>query len=113
MALKKQKTIKGYPAEYWRILQLSTNMDRGDAVITLGLYKDKATRDADSMAVIDSFQVDLGSELLSSTGNSDTVKNINLQQAYKILKSKATTESEKEEDRNEGLAWFSDAVDIL
>jgi len=114
VALKKIKQIKGHDNEYWKIVQINSNLVRGDAVITLSLYKDKATRDADVDAVIDSYQIDLGVDLLESTGKEDKVKNINLKQAYTISKAKAVAEEAKRgeegETLNEDLAFFADAV---
>jgi len=117
MALEKIKKAKGFNAKYWRVLQINSNLDRGDAVVTLGLYKDKATRTADSSAVVDQYQIDLGDDLLSATGSKDTVKNINLSKAYKVFKNRAIAEKAKQ-DKGDGdetidgsLAFFSDAID--
>jgi len=119
MALEKIKQTKGFNAKYWRILQINSNLDRGDAVVTLGLYKDKATRTADSNAVVDQYQIDLGDDLLSAKGSVDTVRNINLGKAYTAFKKKAVDEEAKrgnladDESLDESLAFFSDAVDLL
>lgn len=112
MALQKTKIIKGFEASYWRIVQFSANFDRNDAVVTLSLYKDKATRDTDPNSVLESYQIDLGDELHGSipTG-SDTIKNLKLKEAYTVFKAKAQAEAEKTEDKNEALAWFADATD--
>jgi len=121
MALQKTKTIKGYDASYWRILQLNCNFDRPDAVVTFGLYKDKATRETDAGAIVDQYQIDLASDLLGDVyaNGEDTVKNIKLKEAYKVFKAKAIAEAAKEvpetpeagEARDEALAWFADAED--
>ena len=114
MAITKIKSIKGYNAEYWRISQLNSNFDRSDAVITLSLYKDKATRDLDSNATVDSLQYDLGTDFSNELYDGlDSVKNIKLQKAYKIFKDKAIAEAAKDEGKDESLAWFADAVDAI
>ena len=111
MALQKNKLTKGYEANYFRIIQYSANFDRNDAVITLALYKDKATRDADSNVVIESFTFDLGSGFHEvQNTKTDTVKNIKIAEAYKYLKNLAIAESLKEE-KDENLAFFADAID--
>lgn len=113
MALKKTKQIKGYQAEYWRIIQLNSNFDRWDAIITLALYKDKATRDADPQSVFEALQFDLGSDFAEDIydGQADKVKNIKLKEAYKIFHAKAEAEALKEEP-DQSLVFFADAVDI-
>jgi len=110
MSYIKSKTINGHINNYWRFLEIHSNANRDDAVCVFGLYKDKATRDADENAVIETVQFDLGSDLLSANGSNDTVKNINISKAYTILKSKATAEDAKTKDKNEDLAFFADAV---
>lgn len=112
MALKKTKQIKGYSAEYWRVLEYHTNFNRSDAVVVLGLYKDKITRDADENAVLEIVQIDLGSDFHNTqVGNSDTLKNIKVSEIYKHLKSEAQAEVAKEEP-NTTLVFFADAVDV-
>lgn len=113
MALKKIKQIKGYNAEYWRIVQLNTNFESKESVITLALYKDKATRDADPTAIVDTYQYNLGSDFTEDiyNGESDRVRNIKLKEAYKIFHAKAEAETLKEEP-DQSLAFFADAVDI-
>jgi len=118
MALKKIKEKRGHNNEYWRIIQINSNLNREDAVVTFALYKDKATRDADVNAVVDQYQVDLGKDLLDKAATADKVKNINLKQAYTVFKKKAKDEEAKRPDLKEGeildeeLAWFNDVVDI-
>jgi len=46
VALKLVMDYKGLSAEYWKILKSDTNFLSGETVVRLGLYKDKATRDA-------------------------------------------------------------------
>lgn len=106
MALKKAKTIKGFTIEYWRVLEYHTNLNRSDAVVVLGLYKDKATRDADKDAVVETAQFDLGEGFHNIQVGLDTLKNVNVSEIYKYLKTKA-----QEEGVSEDLAYFADAVD--
>lgn len=114
MGLKKIKTLNtGYQAEYFRLLEIHFNANRNDAVCVFALYKDKATRDADENAIIETVQFNLNSELLSAQGNTDTVKNINIAKAYTALKNIAAAEAEKSEDKNEELAFFADATDEI
>ena len=54
MALIKKTNRKGFDCEYFRIIQVNCNADRKDAIATFALYKDKATRDGDANAVVDS-----------------------------------------------------------
>jgi len=110
MALQKTKTIKGFEANYWRFLEIHTNMNRNDAVCVFGLYKDQATREADPDAILETVQFDLDGELLNAQGGTDTVRNINISKAYASLKTRALAEAEKEEV-DQSLAFFSDAVD--
>ena len=114
MALKKAKTNKGYEAEYWRIIQVNCNADRNDAVATFALYKDKATRDEDATAVIDSYQTDLGADFNDKVLSSEIdTKDVVKKSAYEALMVKATAEDLKEEDKDEALAFFKDATDEL
>ena len=113
MALQKTTTTKqGYSANYWRFLEIHSNVNRGDAVCVFGLYKDKATRDADPDAIVKTVQFNLNSELLNATAGNDTVKNINIAKAYASLKTRAAAEAAKEESKDEDLAFFSDASDV-
>lgn len=114
MALQKNKTIKGFIGNYWRIVQLNMNYDLQDAVMTVALYKDQTTRDADSSAVIHSFQYDLSNSFHDEnySDGADVMKNISLKECYKVLKDLAITEEAKTEDKNEDLAYFSDASDV-
>lgn len=112
MAYQKNKIKKGFTSNYWRFLEIHSNMNRADAVCVFGLYKDKATRDADPDAVIETVQFNLGLELLNASANNDIVKNINIAKAYTALKNKATEEAAKPAEEQDGdLAFFSDAVD--
>lgn len=113
MALIKPKIYKGFTASYWRIIQANTNMDRDDVVITLGLYKDKATRDEDHSAILDSYIFclfyDNYSDPISAEG---MIKDINLQACYNALCIAAHIEAQKPiGERDEILAWFADAED--
>lgn len=53
MALKKEKKIKGYKAEYWKITDLSLGLINSTMYVELGLFKDKPTRDSDPSAIMD------------------------------------------------------------
>ena len=116
MAIIKKTQRKGFECEYWRILQIDCNADRADAVATFGLYKDRETRLADLTAVIDQFQIDLGSEFNDKILKDDTkIKDKVKKTAYEALKEKAIAEASKEvseegESRDESLAFFADAV---
>lgn len=114
MALKKAKTINGHASEYWRIVQINTNFDRLDVVTTVALYKDKATRDADSNTVMYQFHVCLGSEFTTRkpTDALETLRNITLKEAYNALKKLAGDEAVKLVEKNLDLAYLSDAVDV-
>lgn len=113
MGFTKNKTIKGHINNYWRFLEIHSNMNRADAVCVFGLHKDKATRDANPNAVIETVQFNLGLDLLNATANNDTVKNINISKAYTALKNKATEEAAKPAEEQDGdLAFFSDAVEV-
>lgn len=54
MALTKEKTIKGYPAEYWKITWIKLNTMDYSFSCELGLYKDKACRDVGRENMVDS-----------------------------------------------------------
>lgn len=107
MALKKTKQIKGYSAEYWRALEYHTNFNRNDAVVVMALYKDKATRDADPDAVIETVQLDLGEDFHATQAtNQDTLKNIKVSEIYKHIKAEAETAEEGSQ-----VKFFADATD--
>ncbi len=117
MALQKTKTVKGYDANYWRIVQINTNFDRLDVNTTVALYKDEATRYADSGAVIDQKSFLLGDEFAQGNYSNgvDKMKDITLKEAYKALKKLASDEAAKEDDddtKKNDLAWFSDCSDV-
>jgi hypothetical protein len=114
MALKKTKQIKGYQAEYWRIIQINSNFDSKDSIVTLALYKNKATRDTDPNAILETYQYNLGSDFSEDIydGEADKVKNIKLKEAYKIFHVKAQAETLKTELKDESLVFFADAEDI-
>lgn len=114
MALQKTKaTPFGIDGNYWRILQLNCNYDRIDAVCTVGLYIDEASRNAGNNPV-DSFQTDLATEFHDTNykDGDDAMKNISLKEAYKALRKMATEEDSKTEGKNVNLAFFADAVDV-
>ena len=118
MALQKTKTIKGFFCNYWRIIETNANFLRGDAVVTLALYKDQTARNEDQTAIIETISFDLGSDLNNSIySGSDKVKDIKVQKAYQILKQKAIEESQKTPDGvnhvNTNLLWFRDAEDVI
>lgn len=107
MALQKTKQIKGYDTNYWRIIQLNSNFDRSDAVITLALYKDKATRTAEPGAILETIAFDLGEDFANDIydGRADKVRSIKLKEAYKILKIKS-------QEVDSEMAFFADAVEV-
>ena len=115
MAIQKTKTVKGIDCNYWRIVQLNQNYDRQDAVMTLALYVNKDTRDADPIGnVMDSYQTDLAinyHDKLYSNGE-DEMRNVDRKEAYRVFLAKAQAEAEKEDDKDEALAWFADAVSV-
>ena len=53
MALKKQTTYKGIPAEYWIITQSTWNAESDNVTYTLGLFFNKASFDADVKNMLD------------------------------------------------------------
>lgn len=114
MGLLKTKSTKyGVDASYHRIIQLNMNYDRLDAVVTLATYTNKDDRDAGANP-IDQFQVDLSTEFhddIYSNGE-DVMKNVSLKEAYKALDRMAKAEALKTEDKNEELAFYSDAVEV-
>ena len=115
MALQKSKaTIYGMPGDYWRIVQLNCNYDRVDAVCTIALYIDEASRDAGNNP-LSHFKVDLAGQFHDGdyTDGDDVMKNISLKEAYKALKRMAVDEDAKSDDgKNAELAFFSDALDV-
>lgn len=113
MALQKTKsTNMGVDGNYWRIVQLNMNYDRLDAVCTVACYKDETVRNNGSQPLTQ-VQFDLSNSFHNDnyTNGEDTMKNISLKEAYKVLKSLAVTENAKEERKDEDLAFFSDAID--
>lgn len=114
MALQKNKTVlSGFTGDYWRICQIKMNYDRTEAVMTIALYKDQTAREAGALP-IDQFQHDFGSSYHDETysGGEDVMKNASLKEAYHVLKTKAQEEAQKdEEEQNEDLVFFADAVD--
>ena len=114
MGLIKKTQRKGFECEYFRVVQVNCNADRGDAVATFALYKDKKTRDEDATAVIDSYQTDLGADFNDKVLSSEIdTKDVVKKSAYEALMVKATAEDLKEEDKDETLAFFKDATDEL
>jgi len=114
MGLTKSKTTKsGYTAEYHRIGQLNMNYDRLDAVMTVLTYKDQASRDAGDEPT-GSFQYDFGSNYHDEnySNGEDSMKNVSLKEAYKVLRSLSQAEEAKTEDKNEDLAYFADATAV-
>ena len=113
MGLLKPKTLSsGVVGEYWRIVQKNMNYDRQDCVVTLALYRNKESRDVGETPV-DSTQLDLGKEYhdFEYKNGIDTMKNVSLKETYLVLKNKSIVEAGKEENRDENLAFFADAVD--
>jgi hypothetical protein len=93
MALQLKREIKGVECDYWRIIQINQNFNRKDCVITLGLYKDKETREKDETAILFTLKVDLFEEYqLGEYEGKDIIKNINLGKAYKEFIVKAKTD---------------------
>ena len=52
MALQLETNFKGISANYWRIVRFDYSDIENKGLIRLGLYKDKATRDADVKNVL-------------------------------------------------------------
>ena len=102
MAIKKEKEHKGYIADYWRIIQITTHVDRNETVVTLLLYKDQAAKDVNKKGnVLETKQVILPRV---DGGIADI---------YAALKSQSiTTKNDIGETLTEG-GYFADAVDIL
>lgn len=119
MSLIKNKSHKGFTGEYHRIKQLNMHYDRLSAVVDVALYKDKATRDEDENAVMETFKIDLGSYFHDKnyTNGEDVMKNVSLKEAYKALDVMAKEEEAKRaklpegESLNEDLTFFADAVE--
>ena len=110
MALIKKTQRKGFDCEYFRIIQVNCNADRKDAIATFALYKDKATRDEDANAVVDSYQIDLGEDFNTKALENGSMGDKMKASAYEVLKAKAVAEASKEEEVDEKLSFFSDAV---
>ena len=112
MAFEKNKTINGHTNNYWRLLGITIGINENDAHCVFGLYKDKATRDANKYDIVKKVRFNLNSELLNSSGNSDTIKNINTAKAYTALKTRAVAEEAKTENKNTELSYFNDATTV-
>jgi hypothetical protein len=114
MALEKQYTTNsGVECDYWRIVQINQNFLRNDCVITIVLYVDHATRINEAQPIM-SIMFDFGCcyQNREYDNGIDVMRNIDIKESYRVLKMKAMEENEKlEDDRNEMLAWFWDAVD--
>ncbi len=115
MALQKDKRLyTDVDCEYHRIIQLNSNFDRLDAVCTVGTYVNKAASYVDGLSgkrkpPIESFQIDLAGQFHNKNyvDGDDAMKNISLKEAYKALKVMAA-----EEEADDALAFFADAVDV-
>ena len=53
MALQKSTKYKGFIADYWTITSLSDNKSDGLTRVTVSLYKDQGTRQANPEATLD------------------------------------------------------------
>lgn len=114
MGLKKTKNLpSSVTCEYWRVIQQNMNFDRLDCVVTVAGYKDKTARDAGATP-LDSIQVSLDGDYHDEVyiNGEDAMKNVSLKELYKVLKTKALAEAAKEENKDENLAFFADALDL-
>lgn len=91
MAIKKEHTFKGFTGEYRRIIKIdNVDFNRNTARVTIGLYKDKATRDADEFSHI-MFQV-------ANLKDFDNMYGDLAQQSYEKLMSEAPNAFDKRID---------------
>lgn len=79
MALVKKTQFKGFDAEYFNIINLSWNKFAKQTVISIALYKDKATRDLDGYSFVREFSVTFAGRL-------------SVEECYAKLKEKKTPE---------------------
>ncbi len=114
-----EKTIiapNGVGGEYWRIIQLNQSYLRNDAVIDIALYENRTQRLIPGITPLAARKFDIGYYYHDDQylNGDDVMRNITLKESYRILKILAIAEHEKLEDgRNESLAWFWDAEDII
>ena len=55
MAYIKTKPFKGYSAKYWNITTVQDNKANGTTTVILSLFKDRATRNADPSATLETY----------------------------------------------------------
>jgi len=92
MALLKNTPFKGYSATYWRIQNVNINLERtgtpSSAIVTLALYKDKASRDSDVNSHLMFINVSLFDDIKNSV--EDTI----LVACYEAVKKLSSTRKE-------------------
>jgi len=120
MALQKNKTVKGFTGNYWKIIKLTQDFTKNRVDVIIVLYKDKATRDNDIFSHVHTFEHNLNDSFHSKSysNGADTMKSISLKEAYKVLKTIAIAEQAKIDtpvegvEANEQLAFFSGATNV-
>ena len=98
MAIKKEKTVKGIKADYWKIYRNDQNIVENKTCVRLGLYPSKEVRDLDAMNFI---------ELQAFTF--DGVDYTREDLYAKIKESKIEVNEDGEETE---MNWFTDADDV-
>jgi len=99
MAINKEKEHKGYTAEYWRLIEWNSHIDRMQTVVTVALYKDKDSRDEDKIANI----LETRQEIIPLVeGGRKAV--------YLALRQQKTLPVQGEPEKN---GYFVDATDVL
>ncbi len=115
MAFQKIKVIFGFSPNYWRVTNINNDIDGGNVIVTLALYKDEATSNADQTAKLEQVRFQLGAnyETRVPTKGADNMKDVERASAYESTKALAIIEAAKPaEEQNADLAFFSDAVDV-
>jgi len=123
MALKKQKEVKGFTSEYWKVTNFKADLMTCTLTACLSLFKDKYTRDSDNSAIMKSigFKWIIPEEF-------ETIAQITVLELVSYIYTKIK-ESKPEIKRDEnGLPmfepdgvtpimeetnWFNDAEDVL
>jgi hypothetical protein len=107
MAFKKAKQLNtGITIDYWRIVQINTNCDRQDCVITICGYLNKEARDNGANPV-DSIQWDLGLDFFLAEVEKGQAGDKLRTTLYNLLKQTANGQSDEPRD----IDIFRDAID--